>query len=104
MLATEHSYDTVNDNRNIEHNIERNYIIERASIRVNTHTNRSTYDVIDSRVHLAIRSSEQDSYNNDFYCFINRDREKEKEEIEVSKELCKICELVSNTYVRKCYY
>lgn len=22
MLATEHSYDTVNDNRNIEHNIE----------------------------------------------------------------------------------
>jgi len=47
MLATEHSYDTVNDNRIIVHNSV--IIIERANIRVNTY---KTIDAIYSRVHL----------------------------------------------------
>jgi len=49
MLATEHSYDTVNDNRIIVRNSV--IVIERANIRVSTHTHK-TIDAIYSRVHL----------------------------------------------------
>jgi len=49
MLATEHSYDTVNDNRIIVYNSV--IIIERANIRVSTHTRRLIFAIY-SRVHL----------------------------------------------------
>jgi len=64
---------------------------------VNTRSNiridHRTYDVIYSRVHLAIQSSEQD--DNGFYCFF--DKKREREDKGFSKELCKICELAIRT-------